>query len=75
MTLVVNDPTRNEGEDYYKIEFNDLIITSFESGATSTDGKPTESVSFNYTKITWTYLPADGSEPVVVTRDFSPDPS
>ena len=76
MTLVINDPARNNGEDYYKIEFHDVIVTSFQTGgSTAGDSVPTESVSFNYTKITWTYLPADGSDPVVVSRDFSPDPT
>lgn len=75
MTLVLNDPDRNGGKDYYKIEFSDVIVTSFQTGGASPDSKPTETISLNYEKITWTYIPADGSEPVVVTRDFSPDPS
>ncbi|WP_193211084.1 Hcp family type VI secretion system effector [Luteolibacter marinus] len=76
MTLALADPNRNEGQDYYKIEFHDVVVTSYQTGGgASGDPLPTESISFNYEKITWTYVPADGSAPVVVSRDFSPDPS
>jgi len=74
VTLELEDPSRNGGDSYYKITFEDVIVSSFQSGPTDGDSLPTESVSFNYTKITWTYYPADGSPPVEVTRDFNPDP-
>lgn len=46
---------------YYKYTFNDLVISSFQSGASQAE--PMEQVSFNYTKITLEYFQqkADGT--------------
>ena len=46
---------------YYKYTFNDLVLSSFQSGASQ--ALPMEQVSFNYTKITLEYFQqkADGT--------------
>jgi len=76
VTLSLADPNRNEGRDYYKITMSDVLISSYQTGLQETesatggaDPVPTEEISFNYSKIEWTYYPADGSEPVVVEFD------
>jgi type VI secretion system secreted protein Hcp len=76
VTLSLADPNRNEGRDYYKIVLNDVLVTSYQtqlsedsSASSGADPVPTEEVTLNYSKIEWTYYPADGSEPVVVAFD------
>ncbi len=48
---------------YYKVSFNDLVISSFQTGGSAGGGLPIEQVSFNFTKITHEYFQqkADGS--------------
>lgn len=74
-TIALTLDGRNEGRDYYKVTFHDVLVSSFTSGPNSVDEPPTESISLNYAKVTWTYYPADGSEPVVVSRELKPDPT
>lgn len=56
---------------YYKYTFNDLVLSSFQSGASQ--ALPMEQVSFNYTKITLEYFQqkADGS--VALTNTITYD--
>jgi type VI secretion system secreted protein Hcp len=48
---------------YYKVTFNDLVISSFQTGGSAGGGLPIEQISFNFTKITHEYFQqkADGS--------------
>ena len=48
---------------YYKVTFNDLVISSFQTGGHAGGGLPVEQISFNFTKITHEYFQqkADGS--------------
>ena len=76
--LAVTDPERNGGEDFLKITFSDVIVTSFQSTGTddaeSSSTATREQISFTYQKITWSYAPRDGSDPVEVSHEFS-DPA
>jgi len=71
VTLAITDPTRTPTE-YYKITFTKVLVTSYQTGGSSGDPVPVDSVSLNFTKITFEYHPQDGSGPVTETRDFSP---
>lgn len=58
--------------EFYKIKLTDVLITSVQtSGSSGGDNRPVESISLNFSKIEWTYVPqkADGSgdTPVVTT--------
>lgn len=44
---------------YYKVTFNDLVISSFQTGGSAGGGLPIEQVSFNFTKITHEYFQQD----------------
>ncbi len=45
-----------EQQDYLKITFTDLIISSYQIGGSSgADGKPVDQCSFNFSKIEWEY--------------------
>ncbi|MGI8787334.1 MAG: Hcp family type VI secretion system effector [Pyrinomonadaceae bacterium] len=48
---------------YLKVTFNDLVISSWQTGGHKGSGLPTEQCSFNFTKITHEYFQqkADGS--------------
>jgi len=51
-------------QTYYKIEFHDVLVSSVQpSGSADSSGdKPTEEVSFNFTKIVWTYTEFDDTK-------------
>jgi type VI secretion system secreted protein Hcp len=59
--------------EYYKITLTDVLVSSVSTGGSTSDDRPTESVSFNFTKIEWEYVPvsADGQpgEPVRAEYD------
>lgn len=66
--LVRIDPKSQREETYFRIELEDVRITSVSvSGGGSADEPPTEEVAFYYSKITWTYLP----EGIDYTEDWS----
>ncbi len=46
-------------DDYYVITLTDVLVSSISVGGGSGDTPPTESVSFNFTKIEWRYVPTD----------------
>ncbi len=71
LTMTFNDPNRNGGDDYIKITFFKVEISGYASSMSEGEPVPTESVSLNFSKITFEYQPADGSEPIVQTRDFT----
>jgi type VI secretion system secreted protein Hcp len=47
-------------EEYLKYTFNDLLISSYQTGGSGGDIVPTESISFNFTKYTVFYAVQDG---------------
>jgi type VI secretion system secreted protein Hcp len=49
--------------DYYTITLSDLLVTSVSMGGSDGGELPTESISLNFTKIEWAYVPmgADGT--------------
>ena len=56
---------------YYKYTFNDLVLSSFQSGASQ--ALPMEQVSFNYTKITLEYFQQKADGRVSLTNTISYD--
>lgn len=50
--------TGGDGTPYtfYKVTFNDLVISSFQTGGSAGGGLPIEQISFNFTKITHEYF-------------------
>lgn len=61
--------------EYYKITLTDILVSSVATGGSSGGGDlPTESISLNFTKIEWEYLPTDASglpgEPVRTEYDL-----
>lgn len=57
---------------YYKVTFNDLVISSFQTGGHAGGGLPVEQCSFNFTKITHEYFQqkADGSVSLTNTVSY-----
>jgi type VI secretion system secreted protein Hcp len=56
---------------YYKYTFNDLVISSFQSGASS--ALPMEQCAFNYTKITLEYFQQKADGTVALTNTIAYD--
>lgn len=52
-----------EQQEYLKIKFSDLLISSYQTGGSSGEVVPMDQVSFNYSKIEYEYSPqkADGT--------------
>lgn len=48
-----------EQQEYLKIKFSDLLISSFQTGGSSGDIVPVDQVSFNYAKVEYEYKPQD----------------
>jgi type VI secretion system secreted protein Hcp len=46
-----------EQQEYLKIKFSGLLISSYATGGSSGDVIPTEQISFNYSKIEYEYYP------------------
>ncbi|MCL4180364.1 MAG: type VI secretion system tube protein Hcp [Verrucomicrobia bacterium] len=48
--------------NYYKITLSDLIVSGVSTGGSSDDDRPMETLSLNFAKIEWEYVPvnADG---------------
>lgn len=70
------DATGGGGGDYYVITLSDVLVSSYQSAGSSppagaTAEPVTASLSFNYSKIEWTYVPADNSESITVAYDSS----
>jgi len=53
---------RSTGEKvvYLKVHFDELIISSYQTGGAAGDGgMPSEQISFNFTKVNYSYIPLD----------------
>lgn len=48
-----------EQQEYIKIKFSDLLISSFQTGGSSGDVIPVDQISFNFSKIEYEYRPQD----------------
>lgn len=64
-----------EQQPYLTVKFSDLLISSYQTGGNpADDGKPTDSISFNFSKMEYEYKPQkpDGSlgSPVKVGYDL-----
>ncbi len=46
-----------EQQEYLKIKFSDLLISSYQTGGSAGSEVPTESISFNFAKIEVSYAP------------------
>ena len=68
--------TGGDGTPYtfYKVTFNDLVISSFQTGASGgTGSKPMEQCSFNFTKITHEYFQQKADGTVSLTNTVTYD--
>lgn len=52
-----------EQQEFYKITFSDLLVSSFQTGGSTHSDIPTDQISLNYAKIEWEYKEqkADGT--------------
>lgn len=59
--------------EYLVMQFNDVLISSYQSGGSQGDSVPTDSFSLNFSKVTFSYSPqkADGSLGSPVTAVIS----
>ena len=67
---------RREGkqaQEYYTITLEDVLVSSVQTGGAAVNSSITESLSLNFSKITWTYFPqkADGSLDTKVEHSWS----
>jgi len=46
-------------QEYLKIKFTDLLISSYQTGGSGGEVKPLETITFNFTRIDQTYAPQD----------------
>lgn len=60
-------------EPYLKIKFTDLIISSYQTGGSQGEIKPSENISFNFARIDFSYAPqkSDGTLDTPETHWFS----
>lgn len=55
-TATINKIVKHNGEEYYKIELENVMVSSYQSSAGgSTSDRPVESLSLNFTKIEFKY--------------------
>jgi len=62
-----------EGQEYLKIKFSDLLISSFQTGGSGGQEVPVEQISFNFSKIEHSYAPQkpDGKLDSPVVHNYS----
>lgn len=60
-------------QEYLKIKFTDLLISSYQTGGSSGDVVPVDQIAFNFSKIEFTYAPqkADGSLDSPVVHNYN----
>lgn len=58
---------------YLKVTFNDIVISSFQTGGSAGGGLPLEQISFNFTKITMQYYQQDEKGEVTQTNNVTYD--
>ena len=46
-------------EEYLKVKFTDLLVSSYQTGGSGGDIVPTENITFNFSKIEVSYAPQD----------------
>ena len=59
-------------QEYYKVELEELLVSSYQSGGHSGSGVPTDQFALNFTKIKFEYKPqkADGTLDAAVTAGY-----
>lgn len=57
-------------EEYLKVKFTELLISSYQTGGSGEAVKPIESITFNFTRIDMTYAPqkTDGGSGPPITK-------
>lgn len=62
-----------EQQEYLKIKFSDLLISSYQTGGSGGDVVPVDQISFNFAKIETSYAPqkADGKLDSPVVHNYS----
>lgn len=58
---------------YYKVTFENLVISSFQTGGSQGGGLPMENISFNFTKITHEYFQQKPDGTVALTNTVAYD--
>lgn len=64
-----------DNDDYYVITLENVLVSSHSSSGNTTDQAPVESLSLNFTKIEFKYVPQDSSAPVVESFDTTTPPA
>lgn len=67
---------RNSGAnpfEFYKITLTDVVISSVQTSGSAGGDKPSESLSLNFTRIEWRYVPqlADGSAGTAIVTTWN----
>jgi type VI secretion system secreted protein Hcp len=62
-----------EQQEYLKIKFSELLISSYQTGGSKADVVPTDAIKFNFAKIEFNYSPqkADGKLDSPVVHNYS----
>jgi type VI secretion system secreted protein Hcp len=62
-----------EQQEYLKIKFSELLISSYQTGGSKADVVPTDAIKFNFAKIEFNYAPqkADGKLDSPVVHNYS----
>lgn len=62
-----------EQQEYLKIKFSDLLISSYNTGGSNSDVVPVDQITFNFSKIEFTYAPQkpDGKLDSPVVHHYS----
>lgn len=56
----------HNNEPYYEIKLTDVLISSYQTGGSTTGGdRPMESLSLNFTKISYNYKPQNEESPAI----------
>jgi type VI secretion system secreted protein Hcp len=71
--LLICRKAGKEQQEYLKIKFSDLLISSYQTGGSGGDVVPVDQISFNFSKIETSYAPQkpDGSLDAPVVHNYS----
>lgn len=69
MTQELKKQTNHNGDTYYEIKLTDVMVSSWQTS--SSGDRPMESLSLNFTKISWNYKPQDVESPAIVKGNWN----
>jgi type VI secretion system secreted protein Hcp len=65
-TQELKKQTNHNGDTYYEIKLTDVMVSSWQtSSGGSTGDRPSESISLNFTKISYNYTPQNADSPAI----------